>query len=82
MWTLIPRQALTPLQVQVQVRPIGVQQIRGVRSTEPMSRGGNDPAAVERPAVDVDHRLEVGDEPIAARGDDGTDRERVHGLGR
>ena len=27
---------------------IGVQQIRGVRSTEPMSRGGNDPAAVER----------------------------------
>ena len=27
---------------------IGVQQIRGVRSTQPMSRGGNDPAAVER----------------------------------
>jgi hypothetical protein len=27
---------------------IGVQQIRGVRSTEPMYRGGNDPAAVER----------------------------------
>jgi hypothetical protein len=27
---------------------IGVQQIRGVRSTQPLSRGGNDPAAVER----------------------------------
>jgi len=27
---------------------IGVQQIRGVRSTQPMSRAGNDPAAVER----------------------------------
>src|SRR5262245_9806169 len=26
---------------------IGVQQIRGVRSTEPMSRGGNAPAPVE-----------------------------------
>jgi hypothetical protein len=36
---------------------IGVQQIRGVRSTEPMSRGGNDPAAVERLKCQLGFRL-------------------------
>ena len=41
-----------------------------------------DPLAVERAAVDVDHRLELGEVPIAPRADAVTDRERVHRLGR
>ena len=36
---------------------IGVQQIRGVRSTEPMSRGGNAPAAVGRLTCQLGFRL-------------------------
>ena len=54
---LIDRKHLYVLQQNVGLA-IGVQQIRGVRSTEPMSRGGNDPAAaVERLKCQLGFRL-------------------------